>query len=43
MSATRWGCPDETTLRWYLRDRYFDVEEAQQKLTDMLQWRSQFR
>lgn len=35
--------PDEDTLKWYLRDRYFDVEEAEQKLRSMLKWRKAFQ
>jgi len=33
---------DDDTLRWYLRDRYFDVEEAESKLRSMLRWRREF-
>ena len=29
--------------RWYLRDRYFDVDEAEAKLTKMLKWRQDFQ
>ncbi|GIL66802.1 hypothetical protein Vafri_20305 [Volvox africanus] len=35
--------PDEATLKWYLRDRYFDVDEAEQKLRSMLGWRKTFQ
>ncbi|MEW5315638.1 MAG: hypothetical protein WDW38_007052 [Sanguina aurantia] len=35
--------PDEETLKWYLRDRYFDVTEAEEKLRSMLRWRSDFQ
>jgi hypothetical protein len=28
---------------WYLRDRYFDVVEAEQKLRAMMKWRAGFR
>ncbi|GAX79298.1 hypothetical protein CEUSTIGMA_g6739.t1 [Chlamydomonas eustigma] len=35
--------PAEETLKWYLRDRYFDVEEAEQKLKNMLKWRKEFQ
>ncbi|GLC47000.1 hypothetical protein PLESTB_001656000 [Pleodorina starrii] len=35
--------PDEATMKWYLRDRYFDVEEAEQKLRSMLKWRQTFQ
>lgn len=31
------------TRRWYLRDRSFDVEEAEEKLTKMLIWRRDFQ
>ncbi|EFJ41850.1 hypothetical protein VOLCADRAFT_67793, partial [Volvox carteri f. nagariensis] len=34
---------DEATLKWYLRDRYFDVDEAEQKLRSMLKWRQSFQ
>lgn len=36
-------CPDDDTLRWYLRDRYFDVDEAESKLRSMLRWRKTFQ
>ncbi|KAI8470161.1 MAG: CRAL-TRIO domain-containing protein [Monoraphidium minutum] len=35
------GCPDDETLKWYLRDRYFIVEDAETKLTSMLRWRKE--
>lgn len=37
-----YGAPDDDTIRWYLRDRYFDVPEAEAKLTSMLRWRREF-
>lgn len=37
------GAPPDEVLRWYLRDRYFDVEEAEQKLRSMLRWQKSFR
>ena len=43
MQACPYGTPDEALLLWYLRDRYYDVAEAKQKLTHMLKWRSEFR
>ncbi|KAF8062701.1 SPAC3H8.02 [Scenedesmus sp. PABB004] len=43
MSAGGAECPDADTLRWYLRDRYFDVAEAEQKLRATLAWRTAFR
>ncbi|KAG2449598.1 hypothetical protein HYH02_005131 [Chlamydomonas schloesseri] len=30
-------------MKWYLRDRYFDPEEAEQKLRSMLKWRQAFQ
>lgn len=40
MAVGEIGCPeDESLLRWYLRDRYFDPDEAAAKLTSMLAWR----
>jgi hypothetical protein len=35
--------PDAETLKWYLRDRYFDVEEAEIKLRSTLRWRQSFQ
>lgn len=35
--------PDDATLQWYLRDRYFDPDEAEGKLRKMLRWRSGFQ
>eukprot|EP00798_Chlamydomonas_sp_ICE-L_P025636 gene25636-11294_t len=35
--------PCDDTLRWYLRDRYFDVPEAEQKLISMLSWKKDFQ
>ncbi len=32
-----------TLIRWYLRDRYFDVEEAEEKLTKMQRWKKDFQ
>ena len=37
------SAPEDGTLMWYLRDRYFDVEEAEQKLRAMMKWRAGFR
>ena len=41
------SCPhgqgDEKTQKWFLRDRKLDVGEAEQKLTDMLRWRQEFK
>ncbi|KAL6761132.1 CRAL-TRIO domain-containing protein [Haematococcus lacustris] len=34
---------NDETLQWYLRDRYFDVDEAEQKLRRMLAWREDFQ
>lgn len=35
-----YGQPDQDTLKWFLRDRKFDVAEAESKLTRMLAWRA---
>ncbi len=35
--------PSDETLRWYLRDRYFDVDETESKLSSMLRWRDSFQ
>lgn len=40
MASCEYGVPDTETLKWFLRDRKFDVEEAERKLTSMLRWRS---
>ena len=42
--AARWGINtvSEDLLQWYLRDRYFDVDEAENKLSSMLRWRQSF-
>ena len=37
------GEPDAETIRWFLRDRRFDVDETVSKLEKMMQWRSDFR
>jgi len=34
---------DDSTLRWYLRDRSFDVDEAEQKLQALLRWKQKLR
>jgi hypothetical protein len=39
MAAGPHGAPDDALLQWYLRDRYFDVGDAEAKLTSMLNWR----
>ena len=33
---------DDELLKWYLRDRKFDVDAAEKKLITMLQWRQDF-
>lgn len=43
MTACSYGQPDEETQKWFLRDRKLDVNEAAQKLTDMLKWRQDFQ
>eukprot|EP00879_Flechtneria_rotunda_P022721 GHRR01023997.1.p1 GENE.GHRR01023997.1~~GHRR01023997.1.p1 ORF type:complete len:213 (+),score=44.95 GHRR01023997.1:343-981(+) len=42
MSASTHGCTDVEVLKWYLRDRYFDVDEAEAKLTAAIKWRQRF-
>lgn len=37
-----YGMPDDETLKWYLRDRYFDTTEALSKLKSTLKWKQQF-
>ncbi len=37
------GVPDSETVRWFLRDRDFDVEETVSKLKKFMTWRSRFR
>lgn len=37
------GQPDEDMLRWFLRDRSLDVEEAVEKLRKVTAWRQQVR
>lgn len=34
---------DEETLKWFLRDRYFNVQEADQKLARCLRWRHEYQ
>lgn len=41
--ATKSMVPDDEVLRWYLRDRYFDVKEAEEKLSSMLSWKKDFQ
>ncbi|WIA20830.1 hypothetical protein OEZ85_005183 [Tetradesmus obliquus] len=43
MSENGQECPNEDTLKWYLRDRYFDVDEAEEKLAATLKWRHAFK
>ena len=43
MEAGQYGSPGDELLKWYLRDRYFSVEDAEEKLTSMLRWRQQER
>lgn len=43
MTTCSYGQPDEETQKWFLRDRKLDVDEAAQKLTDMLKWRRDFQ
>ena len=43
MTTCSYGQPDEETQKWFLRDRKLDVNEAAQKLTDMLKWRRDFQ
>jgi len=39
MAGCPYGSADEDTMRWFLRDRYFDGADAANKLTAMLKWR----
>ncbi|GBF87868.1 motile sperm domain-containing protein [Raphidocelis subcapitata] len=39
MEAGQYGSPGDDLLKWYLRDRYFIVDDAEEKLTSMLRWR----
>lgn len=34
--------PSDEVLQWYLRDRYFDVDEAEGKLRSLLRWQKEF-
>jgi hypothetical protein len=34
--------PPDELLRWYLRDRYFSVDDAERKLRSMLDWRARY-
>jgi hypothetical protein len=34
--------PADELLRWYLRDRYFSVDDAERKLRSMLEWRARY-
>lgn len=43
MTSCSYGQPDEDIQKWFLRDRKLDVNEAAQKLTDMLKWRRDFQ
>ena len=43
MASCTYGHPDDRTLKWFLRDRKLDAEEAAQKLTNMLKWRQDFQ
>lgn len=43
MSHCAYGQSDEETQKWFLRDRKLEVEEAAQKLTNMLKWRQEFK
>jgi len=43
MAALNVGTPSDETLRWFLRDRVFDVDAAAKKLEDMQRWRTEFK
>ncbi len=43
MNKGVYGQPDEDTLKWFLRDRKLDADEAADKLTNMLKWRQDFQ
>jgi hypothetical protein len=34
--------PADELLRWYLRDRYYSVDNAERKLRSMLEWRARY-
>ena len=38
----RFGEPTEEEAQWFLRDRSFDVDEAEEKLATCLRWRAEF-
>uniref|UniRef100_A0A061S9V7 Motile sperm domain-containing protein 2-like n=1 Tax=Tetraselmis sp. GSL018 TaxID=582737 RepID=A0A061S9V7_9CHLO len=42
MKNCPYGVPDEATCRWFLRDRKFDIVEAEEKLQEMMKWRREF-
>ncbi|KAK9822546.1 hypothetical protein WJX74_003681 [Apatococcus lobatus] len=43
LQSSPYGNQDEGLLKWYLRDRSFNVEKAEKKLTSMLKWRASYR
>ncbi|KAK9815632.1 hypothetical protein WJX72_007170 [[Myrmecia] bisecta] len=43
MESCPYGTADAETQQWFLRDRKLDVDEAAQKLSDMLKWRLEFK
>eukprot|EP00884_Botryococcus_braunii_P020362 jgi/Botrbrau1/7009/Bobra.0165s0038.1 len=43
MEESSLGVPDSETVRWFLRDRDFDVEETVLKLQKFMKWRSEIR
>lgn len=43
MAHCSYGQPNEETQKWFLRDRKLEVQEATQKLTNMLKWRQEFK
>lgn len=43
LQSSPYGDQDEALLQWYLRDRSFNVEKAEKKLTSMLQWRASYK
>lgn len=43
MNKSVYGQPNEDTLKWFLRDRKLDADEAADKLTNMLKWRQDFQ
>ena len=43
MASCQYGTPDEDTMKWFLRDRKFDVAETLSKLEKMMKWRQELK